>query len=143
MRTTLPWELLSKGRRRVTEVEYERKLGASWHRSGTHESFSDYKRQGIVCGSVTTELAWDDRRVADRDVNVPRSQVRQQEVGGYCNNDHSVAVGKEKAKDVKSYGALKNILDILDSYPKLSGSAPLSKSCRYALQIGERSSREE
>ena len=39
-----------------------------------------------------------------------------------------VTVGSEKARDAKSYGALEIILDLLDLYPELSGSAPLTQT---------------
>ena len=39
-----------------------------------------------------------------------------------------VTVGSEKARDAKSYGALEIILDLLDLYPELSGSAPLMQT---------------
>ena len=39
-----------------------------------------------------------------------------------------VTVGSQKTRNEKSYGALAIILDLLDFYPELSGSAPLMQT---------------
>ena len=74
------------------------------------------------------QLAWDDRRVADRvEVTFRASKSDNKRLGAIV-SWASVMVGKENARNEKSYGALEIIPDLLILYPELSGSAPLMQT---------------
>lgn len=55
------------------------------------------------------------------------SDSDNQRFGGIVNRT-SATIGKEKTRDVTSYGALKTILDLLPRTAELRGSAPLMQT---------------
>ena len=84
-------------------------------------------RRYLVFFAGASQLAWNDRHVADRvEVTFRASKSDNKRLGAIVTRT-SVTVGNEKARDVKSYGALEISLD-LDCYPELSGSAPLMQT---------------
>ena len=85
-------------------------------------------RKDLVFFAGSSQLAWDDRRVADRvEVKFRASKSANKRLGAIVTRT-SVTVGNEKARNEKRYGALEIVLDLLDFYPELSGSAPLMQT---------------
>ena len=84
----------------------------------------------MVLLAGASQLAWDDSRVADRvEVTLQTSKSdRQQEVGGYRNQDKCNGRERTKGKNGKSYGAMEVVPDLLDFYPELGRSAPLMQT---------------
>ena len=69
-----------------------------------------------------------DRRVADRgEVTFRASKSGKERLSAIVTRT-IVTVGNEKARNEKRYGALEIVLDLLDFYPELSGSAPLMQT---------------
>ena len=85
-------------------------------------------RRYLVFFAGASQLAWDDRRVADRvQVTFRASKSDNKRLGAIVTKTR-VTVGGEKARNEKSYGALEIILDLPDLYPELSRSAPLMQT---------------
>jgi len=144
VRKPLSWDLLTKGRRSVVEVEIQRvgnlersrvvvppivqSLGNWAFGNGlVHPDFC-LTRRDLVFFAGASQLAWDDRRVADRvQVTFRASKSDNKRLGAIVTKTR-VTVGGEKARNEKSYGALEIILDLPDLYPELSRSAPLMQT---------------
>ena len=82
----------------------------------------------MVFFAGASQLAWDDRRVADRGEVTFRASTSDNKRLGAIVTRTRVTVGSQKTRNEKSYGALAIILDLLDFYPELSGSAPLMQT---------------
>ena len=140
VRKPLSWYLLTGGRSDVAEVETEgwviwSGLALSFHllrRASEIWAFGNglvhpdfcLTRRDLVFFAGASQLAWDDRRVADRIEVTFRDNKR---LGAIVARTR-VTVGSEKARNEKSHGALEIILDLLDLYPELSGSAPVMQT---------------
>ena len=84
-------------------------------------------RWDLVFLAGASRLAEDDGRVADREVTFRASKSDNKRLRAIVTRT-SVTVGNEKARNEKRYGALEIVLDLLDFYPELSGSAPLMQT---------------
>ena len=143
VRKPLSWDLLTKGRC-VAEVETEgwviwSELALSFHllcRTSEIWAFGNglvhpdfcLTRRDLVFFAGASQLAWDERRVADRvEVTFRASKSDNKRLGAIVTRTR-VTVGNEKARNEKSDGALEIVLDLLDLYPELSGSAPLMQT---------------
>eukprot|EP00904_Undaria_pinnatifida_P003784 jgi/Undpi1/13406/HiC_scaffold_8.g03065.m1 len=145
VRKPLSWELLTKGRGCVAGVETEGwvvwcGLDLSFHllcRASEIWAFGNglvhpdfcLTRRDLVFFAGASQLAWDDRRIADRvEVTFRASKSDNKRLGATVTRT-SVTVGKDQAtRGVSGYGALEIILDLLDLHPELSGSAPLMQT---------------
>lgn len=126
----LSWKILTKGRRGVAKVETEGwvvwsglalsfhllcKISEKWTFGNglVHPVYCLTRRDMVLFGGAS-QLAWNDRRVADRvRSDVPRSSKPDNKRLGTVATRTSVTVGKEKARDMKSCGALEIILGLL------------------------------
>ena len=143
VRRPLSWDLLTEGRRSVAKVETEgwviwSGLALSFHllcRASEIWAFGNGPvhqdvfliRRDLVFLAGASQLAWGDRRVADRVEVMFRASKSDKRVGAIVTRT-SVTVRKEKARNEKSYEVLEIILDLLDFYPQLSVSAPLMQT---------------
>lgn len=145
VRKPLSWELLTKGRGCVAGGETEGwvvwyGLALSFHllcRASEIWAFGNglvhpdfcLTRRDLEFFAGASQLAWDDRRIADRvEVKFRASKSDNKRLGATVTRT-SVPVGKDQGTGgVRGYGALEIILDLLDLYPELSGSAPLMQT---------------
>ena len=75
------------------------------------------------------QLAWEDRRAADRVEVTFRASKSDKRLGVIVKRTRvPVRTGKGRVGGVKSNGALEILLDLLDMYHQLSGSAPLMQT---------------
>ena len=75
------------------------------------------------------QLAWEDRRAADRVEVTFRASKSDKRLGVIVKRTRvPVRTGKGRVGGVKSNGALEILLDLLDIYHQLSGSAPLMQT---------------
>ena len=103
----------------------------AYENSLVHPDFCPTKRD-IVLFRGTTRLAWKDRRRADKvDVTFTTGKADQNRFGSVVPRTR-VAVAEGVDGDVRSKGALKILLDLLDLYPTLDGAAPLMQTYTVA-----------
>ena len=108
-----------------------RDLGV-WERSSlVHPDFC-LARRDVGFFSGTTRLAWKDRRRADKvEVTFRAGKSDQNRLGSVVPRTR-VAAADGVEGDVRSKGALKILLDLLDLYPTLDGAAPLMQTYSVA-----------
>lgn len=92
-----------------------------------HPDFCLTRRDLVFFGGAS-QLAWGDRRIADRvEVTCRASKSDNKSLGAIATRT-SVTIGKGQARGVTSYGALDFFLYLLDLYLELSGSAALMQT---------------
>ena len=85
-------------------------------------------RRDLAFFSGAFQLAWEERRSADRvEVTFRASKSDSKRLGSIVTRTR-VTKGKGRFWDVESLGALEILLDLLDLHPELSRSAPLMQT---------------
>ena len=85
-------------------------------------------RKDSACFSGALQLAWEERRSADRIEVASRASNSDSTRLGSIVTRTRVTKGKGRVWGVKSQGALEILLDFLDLHPELSRSAPLMQT---------------
>ena len=144
VRKPLPWDLLTTGMKSACEVGTEgwvvwTGLALSFHllcraseiwAYGNGLVHADFclTRRDLAFFSGAFQLAWEERRAADRvEVTFRASKSDSKRLGSIVTRTR-VTKGKGRFWDVESLGALEILLDLLDLHPELSRSAPLTQT---------------